>query len=169
MSKERESTDETGRLLESLGDDARRVVDGLERDLRLLGGKCETVAHRIVDPLRKDDELEHFTLAIPDAQTTTIEGDVGWASRPPAVVACPNCDGEVLHAHWRDDVDCPRCLFELPYDQFPKLDVLYLSCPICHTEMNHGYRHPNAIDVPEWATCPQCQYHWEFDHDLQLV
>jgi hypothetical protein len=33
--------------------------------------------------------------------------------------------------------------------------------------MEHGQRHPQAFDVPEWATCHNCRYHWEFKHSFE--
>jgi len=30
--------------------------------------------------------------------------------------------------------------------------------------MVHGQRHPKRFDIPEWATCHACRYHWEFEH-----
>jgi hypothetical protein len=30
--------------------------------------------------------------------------------------------------------------------------------------MQYGQRHPQRFDFPEWATCDDCRYHWEFRH-----
>jgi hypothetical protein len=125
------------------------------------------LAHRLVDPLRADDELENFTLSIPETQTTTVDGDIGWAKRPPATLQCPNCESEVHQHDWRDDIDCTRCTTTYSYDEFAELELLYLTCPVCNNGMEHGQRHPDAIDLPEWASCHHCRYHWEFAHDFE--
>ncbi|MDG5774881.1 hypothetical protein VB773_15480 [Haloarculaceae archaeon H-GB2-1] len=125
-----------------------------------------SVVNLLVDPLRAEDDLQHFTLAIPEAQTTTVHGDVGWPRRPPATLACPDCDTDIQQFDWRDDLDCPRCTARFAYDEFGDLDLLYLTCPVCESRMKHGRRHPSVFDVPEWASCVNCQYHWEFAHDF---
>jgi Zn-finger nucleic acid-binding protein len=122
------------------------------------------VGHLLAEPLRADDDLTGFTLSIPETQTTTIDGDTGWTRRPPAGVKCPKCDGEIQQPTAIDVIDCPRCVGEFAPEEFPELELLYLRCPVCRTHMEHGNRHPNAIDVPEWATCNACRYHWEFEH-----
>lgn len=114
--------------------------------------------------LAADDDLKGMRLSIPEAQTTTVDGDVGWEHRPPAGVACPNCDSEIYHAHAAETIDCPRCTGEFPPEEFPKFELLYFQCPVCRNHMEYGNRHPNAVDVPEWATCNNCRYHWEFIH-----
>ena len=103
-------------------------------------------------------------LSIPEAQTTTIDGDVGWNKRPPAVLECPQCGGEFFQHQSIDDIDCPRCTAEFSHSEFTELDLLYMQCPVCHNEMDHGRRHPNRFDVPEYASCGNCRYHWELDH-----
>lgn len=135
----------------------RRIARTAVKSLTQLG-------HLLIEPLRADDDLEHFTLSIPETQTTTIDGDVGWAKRPPAAVTCPNCECEIHHHRSMDTIDCPRCVGEFSPEQFPELELRYLLCPICRTRMQHGIRHPDAFDVPEWATCDACRYHWEFEH-----
>lgn len=101
-----------------------------------------------------------------ETQTTTLDGDVGWATRPPAILACPKCASEIIHYRPFDAIDCPRCIAEFEFDEFGDLDVRYFTCPVCDTPMDHGQRHPDAIDVPEWATCHHCRYHWEFSHSF---
>ena len=122
------------------------------------------VAERIVDPLRADDSIEHFTLAIPEAQTTTVDSVQGWSARPPAVVRCSGCETEIHQGSATSSIDCPYCYREFPEDEFSDLELLALVCPRCETEMNHGTRHPGVFDIPEWATCRTCQYHWDLNH-----
>jgi len=124
------------------------------------------VGERVVAPLRQDETPENFRLSIPEAHTTTYDGSVGWSNRPPAVLDCPRCGSEILqHEAW-DDIDCPRCAAEFDYREFTDLDLDYLLCPVCRSHMNHGQRHPERLDVPEWATCDECRYHWEFRHSF---
>jgi endogenous inhibitor of DNA gyrase (YacG/DUF329 family) len=136
----------------------------MDTRLREFAERLVAVADRIVDPLRTDDDLENFTLAIPEAHTTTIDGDTGWAERPPATVACPDCDGEIYHHRPFNTLECVDCRYESPHEAFPDLELLHLSCPKCGTRMEHGRRHPGSVEVPEWATCHNCRYHWEFAH-----
>lgn len=118
----------------------------------------------VVDPLRKDEEPTKFDLGIPEAHTTTIDGDTGWGSRPPAVVTCARCGADVFQRAAHDDIDCPRCVATFEHGDFGKLELKRLQCPVCGQVMDHGRRHPNVFDVPEWATCNRCRYHWEFAH-----
>ena len=134
--------------------------------LQVLFETIRRVADRLVDPLRADDDLENFRLSIPETHTTTIEGDTGWSARPPAQVRCRQCDSEIRQSDPHDVVDCPRCVAEFPPEEFPTLELLYLECPVCRTRMEHGQRHPDRLDVPEWATCHGCRYHWEFKHSF---
>lgn len=64
----------------------------------------------------------------------------------------------------RDDIDCPHCVFELSYQEFSDLELLHMTCPVCKSQMIHGQRHPDRFEIPEWATCNGCRYHWEFRH-----
>jgi Zn-finger nucleic acid-binding protein len=136
-----------------IGSIARTVVDALKH-----------TGHLLAEPFRVNDELKSFTLSIPETQTTTVDGDTGWARRPPAGVKCPKCGSEIQQLKAIDSIDCPRCVGEFDPEEFPEFELLYLRCPVCRTHMDHGSRHPNAIDVPEWATCNACRYHWEYDH-----
>lgn len=122
------------------------------------------LADRIVDPLRADDTVTHFTLAIPEAQTTTVDSVQGWANRPPAVLRCAGCETEVHQQSATSTIDCPYCYREFSEEAFADLELLGLICPRCDVEMRHGTRHPKLYDVPEWATCRNCQYHWDLDH-----
>lgn len=119
---------------------------------------------RIVEPLRVDEEIEHFRLSMPETQTTTIDGDVGWANRPPAVLACPECGAQIYQHRSRSDIECPDCWFESSGEAFSRLELLGFLCPKCRTSMQDGQRHPEVFDVPEWATCNNCRYHWEYAH-----
>lgn len=122
------------------------------------------IAGAVVDPLRKDPDAERFRLSIPETHTTTIDGDVGWAHRPPARLRCPRCGADIDQRDPRDDIDCIRCIAEFPHESFPELELRYLLCPVCGDRMEHGQRHPETFDIPEWATCHRCRYHWEFRH-----
>jgi transposase-like protein len=119
---------------------------------------------RIVAPLRADDSITQFTLSIPEAQTTTVDSVEGWANRPPAILRCSGCDTEIRQHRSRNRIDCPNCWRDFSEYEFADLELLAMTCPRCETEMNHGRRHPNAYEIPEWATCPNCQYHWDLNH-----
>ncbi|MGQ4555542.1 hypothetical protein ACT3HL_06500 [Halobellus sp. GM3] len=122
------------------------------------------ILERIVAPLRSNPDSVGFTLSIPETGTTTIDGDVGWGSRPPALLRCSRCGSDLYHRHPYDDIDCPRCVATHSYEEFAALEFRRFRCPVCGSAMEHGNRHPNRIDVPEWATCHACRYHWEFRH-----
>lgn len=116
-------------------------------------------------PWTKKDTPENFTLAVSQAHTTFKRGDVGWANRPPAVVNCPSCETPFTHEFANDFIDCPHCYFERSPDHFEELDLVGLVCPHCQDELDRGIRHPELLDIPEWASCTNCQYHWEYQHD----
>ncbi|HKJ58932.1 MAG TPA: hypothetical protein VKA37_06870 [Halobacteriales archaeon] len=122
------------------------------------------VFDKLVDPLREDETITHFTLAIPEAQTTTVDSVQGWDNRPPAVLRCSGCGTEITQHRSRNTIDCPYCYREVSDDQFDELELVAMVCPRCDAEMNHGIRHPVMYDIPEWATCPDCQYHWDLSH-----
>ena len=117
----------------------------------------------LVEPLRADADMQ-TGLTIPEARMTAIEGDVGWSDRPPATVACPECDADIYQHRPRGTINCPECYVERAAEEFPRLELRYLTCPACRERMEHGRRHPRQFDVPEWATCHNCWYHWEFEH-----
>lgn len=118
----------------------------------------------LADPLRVDEDTETFTLAIPEAQTTTVDSVQGWSNRPSALLRCPGCDAQIPQRRSSSAIDCVNCYRTFGSDEFSELELLGLVCPRCNTEMVHGIRHPNLFDIPEWATCPDCQYHWDLDH-----
>jgi DNA-directed RNA polymerase subunit RPC12/RpoP len=132
-------------------------IGALFKALRQLGGL-------LVDPLRVDGEPNKFRLSSAETATTTYDGDVGWSKRPPAMLGCPRCGGDVLQHNALDGIDCPRCVAEFPYEEFAALELRYMICPVCRSRMVHGQRHPERFDIPEWATCDECRYHWEFKH-----
>ena len=132
--------------------------------LRTLVRVTKGAARRFVAPLRRGDGPNKFRLSAMDTATTTHDGDSGWAKRPPAIVGCPQCDSNVLQHHAFDDIDCPRCVAEFGYEEFPTLELRSLTCPVCRSEMSYGQRHPEVLDIVEWATCNSCRYHWEFRH-----
>ncbi|MFT4922204.1 MAG: Zn-finger nucleic acid-binding protein [Haloarculaceae archaeon] len=121
-------------------------------------GRC------FVSPLKRGEGPNKFRLSSDDTATTTYDGDEGWTSRPPAHLACPRCDAEILQHNAMDEIDCPRCVAEFDHNEFTDLDLLYMTCPVCKSQMKHGQRHPEVFDFPEWATCDNCRYHWEFKH-----
>lgn len=121
-------------------------------------GRC------LLAPLKRGDGPNKFRLSSVDTATTTYEGDEGWATRPPATLSCPRCEAEILQHNSRDRIDCPRCVASFSHTEFGDLELLYLTCPVCQTRMQHGQRHPRVFDFPEWATCDACRYHWEFKH-----
>jgi hypothetical protein len=125
---------------------------------------CKRGLDRIIDPLRKDESLEHFTLAIPEAQTTTVDSVQGWQRRPPAILACPGCDADMEQQNAIGPISCTNCWREFPNEEFADHELRSMICPRCDTDMQWGRRHPQMFDVPEWATCPDCQYHWDLDH-----
>jgi hypothetical protein len=124
----------------------------------------KAVVGRMVKPLGGEEGSRAFRLSSPETQTTTNDGDVGWARRPPAQVICPTCGSGVRQADSRQDIDCSHCVATFTHESFPELELDYLLCPVCRSRMEHGQRHPEQFDVPEWATCHQCRYHWEFKH-----
>ena len=118
----------------------------------------------LIEPLRANHDLENFSLAIPDAQTTTVDSVQGWSNRPAALLRCPGCEAQIPQRKSSNPIDCPNCYREYRADEFSQLELLGLVCPRCNTEMAHGIRHPHVFDIPEWATCQDCQYHWDLDH-----
>lgn len=118
----------------------------------------------LVDPLRIDDTEETFTLSIPEAQTTTVDSVQGWSNRPAAVVRCDGCEAEISQRRSSSAIDCPNCYRQYRSREFGDLELLRMICPRCDTDMYHGTRHPNVFSIPEWATCPDCQYHWDLAH-----
>lgn len=136
------------------------MTDRLGVVFRRLRGLVDAV----VDPLRKDPEANQFRLDIVEAQTTTIDGAVGWGNRPPARLRCPRCESDIDQMDSLDDIDCPYCVATFSHEEFPDLEFRTFVCPVCGDEMEHGTRHPRAFDIPEWATCHSCQYHWDFKH-----
>lgn len=132
--------------------------------LRLLWRTLRRLGTRLVDPLRVEGEPNKFRLSSAETATTTYDGDVGWSKRPPAMLDCPRCGGEIVQHSAMDDIDCPHCVAEFGQEAFTDLDLQYMICPVCRSRMMHGQRHPETFDVPEWATCDECRYHWEFKH-----
>lgn len=120
----------------------------------------------IARPLRSNPAPDSFRVSTAETHTTTGDGGIGWAERPPAQVLCPQCSGTINQHNARDDIDCPHCTAEFSHEAFPDLDLDGLQCPECGDRMEHGQRHPHAFDVPEWATCHRCRYHWEFKHSF---
>jgi uncharacterized protein YbaR (Trm112 family) len=125
---------------------------------------CLRVGRAVLEPLRTGDGPNKFRLSSAETATTTHDGDSGWARRPPATVACPRCTGDILQHNARDRIDCPRCVAEFDHEEFPALELRGMICPVCKNDMDYGQRHPDQFDFPEWATCNECRYHWEFRH-----
>ena len=129
-----------------------------------LVAKFKWAGEKVASPLRRGDGPNKFRLSSMDTATTTYEGDSGWAKRPPATVACDRCEAEIFQHNARDDIDCPRCVAEYDAQSFGDLKLLGMTCPVCQSPMAHGRRHPEQFDIPQWATCKRCRYHWEFEH-----
>lgn len=127
--------------------------------------RLKRYAWYLVDPPWEKDGPDTFTLAVPESHSTFKVGDVGWAKRPPAVVRCPSCSSKIYHEFANDYIECPTCHVERSPDAFQEMELLALTCPECQRELDHGIRHPELMDVPEWASCTVCQYHWEYQHD----
>lgn len=119
---------------------------------------------RLAGVLSVREEFYSLDLSIPETGTVAIQSDVGLRHRPPAVVRCPECTTAIQHRRPIDPIDCPACRTMLPPKEFTELELLALTCPRCASTMDHGVRHPDAVDGPQWATCPDCQYHWEYSH-----
>jgi len=127
-------------------------------------GGIKRVGERLAAPLRRSDGPNKFRLSSMETATTTIDGSVGWESRPPAVLECDRCGDDIYQHNARDSIDCPRCVAEFDFAEFADLTLRYMECPVCGSRMRHGQRHPERFDFPEWATCDGCRYHWEFKH-----
>lgn len=141
-------------------DSAAKLRHAFGRGVRIV----RWLGERLVAPLRAADEPNAFRLSSAETHTTTVDGDTGWTHRPPATVRCPECDAAILQADARDRIDCPECAAAFPFDRFDDFELLGLTCPVCRSSMEHGRRHPGTFDIPEWATCHACQYHWELKH-----
>jgi Zn finger protein HypA/HybF involved in hydrogenase expression len=148
-------------------DSAETIRRATDRAAPLLKGTLSVlkrVAVRVIAPLTTTDGPNEFRLSSAETHTTTIEGDTGWTKRPPARLRCPDCTAGIIQANARSPIDCPECAASFPPERFPELELLSMTCPTCRSRMEHGQRHPEAFDVPEWATCHDCRYHWEFKH-----
>lgn len=141
-----------------------RLLERLTSKLTGCLATCKRASSRIADSLTGEGNLE--TLSIPETQTTTVHGDVGWKNRPPAVLKCPRCGDEFDQQRASDSIDCPYCVAEFSPDEFRELELVAMRCPRCQTDLNYGKRHPNVFEVPQWAHCEHCQYHWEFTHSF---
>lgn len=145
-------------------DDAHTLASTLLSAGRRAVAALRWAVVRLIAPLRTGDGPNEFRLSSVETHTTTIDGDTGWAYRPPATLRCPDCGADIVQADAREPIDCPDCRVRRPPERFTALELRSLTCPVCRTRMQHGQRHPETFDVPEWATCPNCQYHWEFKH-----
>lgn len=126
--------------------------------------KLKKAIRFVVDPPTTRDGPDTLTLAVPNAQSTCKRGADGWAHRPPALVRCPGCSAEFEQEYANDVLRCPTCRFEQSPDGFDEVELIQLTCPHCQAALDHGIRHPNLFDVPQWASCPSCRYHWELNH-----
>lgn len=123
-------------------------------------------ASALMESPAERDGPETFTLAVPEAHSTFKVGDVGYPTRPPAVVRCEQCSNPFTHEFANDYIDCPNCPFSDSPEAFADLELVGLVCPDCQRELDHGVRHPSLVEFPEWASCTHCQYHWEYQHDF---
>ena len=144
--------------------ESKTVLEQIRETTASAIGLCKRTLARIREPFVHDTELDSFS--IPNAQTTTINGDVGWARRPHAVLECARCESAFDQHNARDPLDCPYCVAEYTPEEFPELELLSMHCPQCRGSLDHGIRHPNVFEVPQWAHCENCQYHWEFTHSF---
>ena len=130
--------------------------------------KFRALLKYLLDPPWQPDGPHPLTLAVPDARSTFNRGSSGWASRPNADIRCPLCRTEFTHDNALEMIDCPYCRFECEPDDFGRIEIERLVCPDCGSDMNYGIRHPNLFEFPQWASCPECQFHWEFQHSLRV-
>lgn len=129
-------------------------------------GKLKAVVRFMLDPPWQPEGPHPLTLAIPDARSTFNPGTSGLAARPSADVLCPSCETEFTHEYALEMIRCPKCRFESHPDHFGKLELMRFRCPDCGAEMEYGIRHPNIFTSPQWASCPDCQFHWERRHSF---
>lgn len=140
-------------------------------DLLYCGICCPLVFERLkavlkwlVSPPKEMPDDHPLTLAIPDARSTFDRGAVGLAERPTARVRCDACGRKFFHRRGHDMIRCPQCPNERPPEQLSDFELMELQCPACGVAMDYGIRHPNIFDAPQWASCPNCHYHWESNH-----
>lgn len=155
--------------LTSTGDDelfiaVHPLVLVVPLSLEVVVEAIKQVGERVVAPLRVGEESNPVRLSSQETATTTYNRAVGWSKRPPAGLECPRCEHEIYQPRSGDAIDCPRCVAEFDAADFTDLNLLYMKCPVCRSDMQHGQRHPDTFDFPEWATCDNCRYHWEFKH-----
>jgi uncharacterized protein (UPF0212 family) len=115
-----------------------------------------------------EGDMEPITLAVPEARSSFADGDVGWRNRPAATVACPSCETHFDQQYATDVLDCTYCTFESNSRDISELDLIALHCPRCGSTLEHGRRHPDQFDVPQWASCEECSYHWEISHGYNV-
>jgi Zn finger protein HypA/HybF involved in hydrogenase expression len=108
------------------------VIDTLES----IYNGMRRAGEAIVAPLRSGNGPNKFRLSAVDTATTTHDGDDGWAKRPPATVACPRCENDILQHNAYDDIDCPRCVASFDADEFSELELRGLTCPVCRDDMH---------------------------------
>lgn len=132
-------------------------------------GALKRLAYLLVAPLLEDDEMDDIRLSMPETATTTYNGSEGWSRRPPAVLRCPECGERAYQHRARDEIQCSDCFRSYSEEEFSELELLELVCPKCETSMRFGRRHPRYFDVPQWATCDSCHYHWEYSHTYKPI
>lgn len=125
---------------------------------------AQQVVEAVLSPLRRGNGPNKFQLSAMDTATVTNHRAEGWRKRPPATLECRRCSSDIHQHNAYDRIECPRCVAEYAYDEFPDLDLRYLTCPVCDSRMIHGKRHPEQFEIPEWASCANCRFHWEFSH-----
>lgn len=126
--------------------------------------KLKAAVRWLLDPRRNPKGPHPLTLAIPDARSTFNRGAAGLAARPAASLRCPSCENEFTHKRGEFMIRCPACRLERAAKELGEFELLEFHCPDCDESMEYGIRHPNLFDSPQWAACPQCQFHWEYHH-----
>lgn len=133
-------------------------------DVRWVLNHLKRFLEWVLGPLRADESITQFTLSVPEAQTTTVDSVQGIRNRPPVIVRCQGCGEQIVQHHAYDRFDCPACYRDWPSGTLDDFELIAMVCPRCQSAMQHGRRHPQTFDVPEWATCPNYQYHWDRVH-----
>jgi len=99
----------------------------------------------VIRHFQAGDEMENFSLAIPDAQTTTVDSVQGWDARPPVIVTCPECASRIPQRRSDAELDCPGCHRSYSARQIGELELEMMVCPRCGEQMDHGGTPSDAV------------------------